>query len=161
MSFLVSEMSFTILEMSFPILAEMSFGQNAQKKSLRSQGTAFVGTKKSPPESECNPACSTPKFFLPLVGVCVFLGACLIIVACFMVVRWCHWCNRCRAGLLLVEPNHQLGVTVASDSFVEVEEDEKDFSVFTIYDPKFGSVESRGVTFDTVRTRDILDSVAV
>ena len=32
MSFLVSEMSFTILEMSFPILAEMSFGQNAQKK---------------------------------------------------------------------------------------------------------------------------------
>ena len=34
MSFLVSEMSFMILEMSFPILAEMSFGQNAQKKSL-------------------------------------------------------------------------------------------------------------------------------
>ena len=34
MSFSVSEMSFTVLEMSFPILAEMSFGQNAQKKSL-------------------------------------------------------------------------------------------------------------------------------
>ena len=32
MSFSVSEMSFTISEMSFPILAEMSFGQNAQKK---------------------------------------------------------------------------------------------------------------------------------
>ena len=27
-------MSFSISEMSFPILAEMSFGQNAQKKSL-------------------------------------------------------------------------------------------------------------------------------
>jgi len=34
MSFAVSEMSFTVSEMSLAILAEMSFGQNAQKKSL-------------------------------------------------------------------------------------------------------------------------------
>ena len=32
MSFAVSEMSFTVSEMSLAILAEMSFGQNAQKK---------------------------------------------------------------------------------------------------------------------------------
>ena len=32
MSFAVSEMSFTVLVMSLAILAEMSFGQNAQKK---------------------------------------------------------------------------------------------------------------------------------
>ena len=34
MSFPVSEMSFTVSEMNFPNLGEMSFGQNAQKKSL-------------------------------------------------------------------------------------------------------------------------------
>ena len=34
MSFSVLEVSFKVSEMSFPILAEMSFGQNAQK-SLR------------------------------------------------------------------------------------------------------------------------------
>ena len=34
MSFAASEMSFTVSEMSLAILAEMSFGQNAQKKSL-------------------------------------------------------------------------------------------------------------------------------
>jgi len=35
MSFTVSEMSFTVSEMSFPILAEMSFGKNAQKKACQ------------------------------------------------------------------------------------------------------------------------------
>ena len=34
MSFAISEMSFTVSEMSLAILAEMSFGQDAQKKSL-------------------------------------------------------------------------------------------------------------------------------
>ena len=32
MIFAISEMSFTVSEMSLAILAEMSFGQNAQKK---------------------------------------------------------------------------------------------------------------------------------
>ena len=32
---MLSEMSFAIWEMSFHILAEMSFGQNGQKKSLK------------------------------------------------------------------------------------------------------------------------------
>ena len=41
MSFLVSEMSFTVSEMSFPILAEMSFGQNAQKKPVSVQRKAL------------------------------------------------------------------------------------------------------------------------
>ena len=42
MSFAVSEMSFTVSEMSLAILAEMSFGQNAQKKSLGSGIKEFV-----------------------------------------------------------------------------------------------------------------------
>ena len=50
MSFVVSEMSFTVSEMSLAILAEMSFGQNAQKKpvSNSSQETAPIGTNDIP-----------------------------------------------------------------------------------------------------------------
>ena len=50
MSFLVSEMSFTILEMSFPILAEMSFGQNAQKKAYFSNFAESQTTAQKKPE---------------------------------------------------------------------------------------------------------------